>query len=48
MRRRRQARERKEKGEDRQPILKRLCAALLRSFSGSTAKKWFVREECPG
>ena len=30
---------RKEKEKTRQPILKKLCAALLRSFSGSIAKK---------
>ena len=28
----------KQKKEDRRPILKKLCAALLRSFGGSTAK----------
>ena len=32
----------RQKGEDKRPILKRLSAALLRSFRGSTAKKGFV------
>ena len=31
----------KKAGEDR-PILKRLRAALLRSFRGQHGKKWFV------
>ena len=39
MRRRRQATERQEKGEDRRPILKKLCAALLRSFKGAARQK---------
>ena len=39
MRRQRRAREKQEKGEDRQPILKKRCAALLRSFRDSKAKK---------
>ena len=38
MRKRRRARERQEKGEDRRPILKKLCVALLRSFRGSRRK----------
>ena len=37
----------KTKAEDRQPILKKLRPALLRWFRGQTAKKWFVRGECP-
>ena len=39
MRRRRRARERQEKRENRRPILKKLCAALLRSFRGQHSKK---------
>ena len=39
MKRRRRARERQEKGEDRRPILKKLCAALLRSFRGQHREK---------
>ena len=41
MRRRRRARERQEKREkeNRQPILRKLCAALLRSFRGQHSEK---------
>ena len=39
MRRRRRARERQKKGKDRLPILKKLCAALLRSFRGQHDEK---------
>ena len=43
MRRQRRAREgqekRKRKRENRRPILKKLCAALLRSFRGQHSKK---------
>ena len=41
MRRRRRARERQEKRkrENRRPILKKLCAALLRSFRGQHSEK---------
>ena len=42
MRRRRRARERQEKGVDRRPILKRLCAALLWSFKGQHGAKKMV------
>ena len=49
MRRRRRARERQEKEEDRRPISKKLCAALLRSFSlGSTAKNGLCEESAWG
>ena len=48
MRRQTQIREKQEKGEDREPILEKLRAALLRSFKDSTAKKWCVQGECPG
>ena len=33
------------KGEDRRPILEKLCAALLRSFRGQHGKKCFKRRE---
>ena len=36
---RRRARERQDKGEDKRPIIKRLCAALLRSFRGLHGEK---------
>ena len=41
MRRRRRAREgqEKRKSENRRPILKKLCAALLRSFRGQNSEK---------
>ena len=39
MRRRRRARDRQKKREDRRPILKRLRAALLRSFRGQHGEK---------
>ena len=39
MRRRRRAREEQEKGEDRQGILRKLCAAFLRSFRGQHSEK---------
>ena len=39
MRRRRRARERQEKKEVRRPILKKLCATLLRSFRGQHGEK---------
>ena len=41
MRRRRRAREEQEKRErkNRRPILKKLCAALLRSFRGQLSEK---------
>ena len=39
MRRRRRAREGHEKRENRRPILKKLCAALLRSFRGQHSEK---------
>ena len=41
MRRRRRQREgqEKRKGENRRPILKKLCAALLRSFRGQHSEK---------
>ena len=42
------AREGQEKKEDRQLILNKLCTAVLWSFRGSTAKKWFTQGECPG
>ena len=48
MRRQRRARERQEKREDRQPILKKLRDALLRSFRGQHGKKWFAQLEFPG
>ena len=32
-------RQEERKGENRRPILKKLCAAVLRSFRGSIAKK---------
>ena len=39
MRRRRRARESQEKRKNRRPILKKLCAALLRSFRGQHSEK---------
>ena len=39
MRRRRRSRERQEKRKDRRPILKKLRAALLRSFRGMYCEK---------
>ena len=39
MRKRRRAREEQEKREDSRPILKKLCAALLRSFRGQHGEK---------
>ena len=48
MRRRSRARERQEKRDDRRPILKKLCAALLRSFRWQHGEKMVVRGECPG
>ena len=46
---RRQERERQEKREDKRPILKRLCAALLRDCSGgSTAKMIYVGGSAQG
>ena len=39
MRRRRRTRERQGRIEDRRPILKKLCAALLRSFRGQHGEK---------
>ena len=41
MRRRRRAREgqQERKSENRRPILKKLCAALLRSFRGQHSEK---------
>ena len=48
MRTRRRAREMQKKKEDRRPILKKLCAALLRSFRGSTAKKWLCEGRARG
>ena len=39
MRRRIRARKRQEKREDRRPILKRLCAGLLRLFMGQHGEK---------
>ena len=44
---RRRARERQEKREDR-PILKRLCAALLRSFRGLHGEEMVCVREVPG
>ena len=48
MRRRRRERERQEKGEDRQPILKKLCAAPLRTFRGQHGEKMVCVREMPG
>ena len=39
MRRQRRPRERQDKEEDRRPILKKLCAALLRSFRSQQDEK---------
>ena len=39
MRRRGRARERQEKRENRRPILRKLCAALLQSFRGQHSEK---------
>ena len=39
MRRRRRAKEGQEKRENKRPILKKLCAALLRSFKGQHGEK---------
>ena len=36
----------KRKSENRRPILKMLCAALLRSFRGQHSEK--MNGECPG
>ena len=44
---RKRARERLEKREDR-PILKRLCAILLRSFKGLHGEKMVCGREVPG
>ena len=49
MRRRRRAGEGQEKRENKRPILKKLCAALLRSFRGQHSEKmkrstWDPRE----
>ena len=41
IRRRRRASKSQEKGEDRLPILEKMCVALLRSFRGQHGKKWF-------
>ena len=48
MRRRRRARvgQERRKSENRRPILKMLCAALLRSFRGQHSEK--MNGECPG
>ena len=48
MRRRGRAKEgqEKRKSENRRPILKKLCAALLRSFRGQHSEK--INGECPG
>ena len=48
MRRRRPAIEGQEKGEDRQPMVKKLRAVLLGSFRGSTAKKRLYEEGARG
>ena len=48
MRRRRRARERQEKRKDRRPILKKLCAALLRSFRGQHSEKMVYARGVPG
>ena len=53
LRRRRRARKRQQKKENRQPILKKLCATLLRSFRGQHSKKtkgsarvnWYPQED---
>ena len=47
MRRRRRARERQGKEEDRRPILKKLRAALLRSFRGQHGEKMICASEVP-
>ena len=47
MRRQRREKERQEKGDDRRPILKKLCAALLRSFMGQLGEKMVVQGEFP-
>ena len=49
---RQRERQKKKKKENRRPILKKLCAALLRSFRGQHSKKmkgsargyWYPRE----
>ena len=46
MRRRRRVREEQEKRGERQPILKKLCAALLRSFRGQHGEK--IKESARG
>ena len=48
MRRRRRARvgQERRKSKNRRPILKMLCAALLRSFRGQHSEK--MNGECPG
>ena len=48
MGRRRRARERQEQGEDRRPILEKLCAALVRSFRGKHGEKMVCGREGPG
>ena len=48
MGRRRRARERQEEGEDRRPILEKLCAALLRLFRGKHGEKMICGREVPG
>ena len=52
---RRRARERQEKKEERQekkekrrPVLKKLCAALLRSFRGQHGEKMVCVRKVPG
>ena len=48
MRRQRWARERQEKREDRRLILKKLCAALLRSFRRQHREKIVCARGVPG
>ena len=45
---RRRERERQEKREDKRPILKRLCAALLQSFRGQHGEKMVCVGGVPG
>ena len=48
MRRRRRARERQKKREDKRPISKRLRAVLPRSFRGQPGKKMLYVRGVPG
>ena len=48
MGRQRRARERQEKGEGRRPLLKKLSAALLRSFRGQHGEKIVCARGVPG